>query len=318
MVIKMCVIVDRKEINKSENFTCFELMVMQLCKYWSIDFWDMFAWRLSFSYCEVRSEKKTYFPICFNRNYNKEFEFIKCYLGLEIKSFEFCNLQFKDIVVGELADKKMVGILLDTYFCSWNEAYKKSHLPHFCLIIGYNSEYYYVCDTYASSEIIYIPKRKINEQLIKNYLLFHQIKKESYSLYDLLQNGFSYGEKYNNMNDYANILLDCKLSDVISEGELLDIKTSSTLRNIKFYSDDRIGFYKLLLKYSNILPWDLLERFSEIKDKWSQFLYMYIHILLRNDEKREMSAIGNILLEISEYEEKFKTDIMKFLEYENK
>lgn len=61
MVIKMCVIVDRKEINKSENFTCFELMVMQLCKYWSIDFWDMFAWRLSFSYCEVRSEKKRIF-----------------------------------------------------------------------------------------------------------------------------------------------------------------------------------------------------------------------------------------------------------------
>lgn len=303
---------------KNSNYTCFEVMIIKVCQYFNIEYHNMFAWRWSFEYNLRKKHKNIYYHIDISKDIIEEDRLFRKYLGLRMKGFKFNKDKFKNIVYSELKKEKPIGILIDAYWCPWNPSYKKFHINHFCLVIGQDDFYYYLCDPYIVEGITKIVKAKANMFLIKLYLIFFREKQQKFLFEDFIKESFEfncYYKKKNNMfdnlNKYSNILKDSTLSDLVSEEELLNIKISSTLRIIKSLGDERTGLYNLFEKNKNKISFESMCLLEKIIRLWKTCLNMHLRLFINKDINKKLYELGDIFFELSKIEEKFYINVIK-------
>ena len=293
----------------SKKYTCFEVMLLNICRYWNLDFYNIFAWRWMFNYNKKKACKSLNEQIPMIKDYDTEAKLYRKYLGLKMSGYSYQHKTFKTIIAQELNVDNPIGILIDTYFCSWNPLYKKSHTYHFCLVIGMSENSFYICDTYIKEGIINVKHEEIDNKLVDTYLIFRKLEQTPFSVKDLLVEGFNYncinemGEKsFDNIKQYGLDLQDCIMADIIMDDELLNPKISPTLRTIKTLSDDRYGLYNLLNHNRIYLKDTIVNTCSYINNLWSKCLNRYIYFFLKKDVSVPLKSIADIYLEISEKE----------------
>lgn len=143
---------------RNENYDCFQGIVASVATHFKCNYLLLFAGVWGFSFEPLKMGKGY---INFGERLIPEFntvmfDLLERFHGCKITIYDTDTInEIKAVILNELSKGLPVGIYLDSYWCPWNIAYKKYHITHYCLVIGFDDdkESFMFIDPYCSDNI---------------------------------------------------------------------------------------------------------------------------------------------------------------------
>ncbi len=229
---------------KEEKLTCIECALLCAINYFNIESKLLFTGSWNFGYC---AEKITncFWGDIISTNKQELGKYMK-YVGVELNKQTSNSFESLLTIVKEEIDKERpVVAYIDSFYCSWNEVYKKYHFKHYCLIIGYDFENKnFICrDTYITNSIVELSFGDY-EQGFGECIFFKKVLPPEYKIIkrDLLNDIVNYTKA-----NYERI----KMTDRIRQfGEDIVNNLEKVYEEIDYYDDPK--FSNLLVELSFI------------------------------------------------------------------
>lgn len=303
-------IINVSPVVKNEN-TCIDAIFETIASFFKRDFQLMFLGSWGFEY-NTKNPNVISFGEKIGAGRNKfSRELIYRYHGIKVTWETIDNPDLLNkIIIENIKELVPIGVYIDSYHCPWNPVYKKSHIEHYCLIIGFdqNTEEFLCLDPYFSESLYKLPfinLRKGYKEFISFTKAIQQLNE--YSLKEIIEeNIINYAEThFKNMFEVMHVFsgdiekfYDMKIE---IEGHEEDIKNILLLRRIKVIGDCRINFSKSLRYLSNMYDENSLLKIAEnieiIGNEWNglNMLFIKSFITKNNNLKFKISEVIDVL-----------------------
>lgn len=243
-------------------------------------------------------------------------QFMEKYMGFKVDFYKNTE-NLKQIMKEALEEDKSVLAGMDAYGCSWNPAYKKSHVPHFFLIMKWNEkEQTVTCmDTYYSEEEYILDYRNLKQyfrdlRVIENVkpmegMGLREIKSILVENYEQLDKGIQYY-----FQAFANAVVRVTdIAQLFQENTVVgNCMLIQKLRNLIIA---RTEISKLIFLY---YPQEnhLAEKFAELGKQWEFIKLLFIKLFLtKKISKEKLQCIADFILETGWKEEELYQYIKK-------
>lgn len=307
------------DIHKHMN--CIQMNMEYICNILKKDFSKMFVYSWDFYY----KPNSNYFSPknLSSRQFRKlKLEAQLRYLGLEAQDIDLRNL-FKIKTIDQYIDNHKALLLnIDSFDCPWHRGYMKTHIDHYCLVIGHLHKGYICADPYLMGNS---PVLLTHSQLrMGKELIYYKHSSDTADLsVDALFLEIIYGE--NNKSKMFNMmeLFLKSLSEISDSSQLFDyledVYLCAITRATKFIADGRIQLGYLIEKLSSshqkhediFLLYNLLYHSGDL---WNHLNLIFIKIYCapRQFESAKRKII-DYMLEIIDVEKNIYCGIKNFL-----
>jgi hypothetical protein len=302
---------------------CIEMNMEYICNLLGKDFKKMFIDSWDFYY---KPDENNFMP---NNLSFRPFKKLRLetnqlrHLGLEAKEIDVEHLLGIETINQYIESHKALLINLDSFECPWHRGYLKTHIGHYCLIIGYFNECYICIDPYlmgsdfvsltymqlkTGSELIYYNNSKIEVDLTIENLFNETIHGEN---------------DKSKMFDMMNLFLQ-QLSELTEASQLFDypedVYLCTITRATKFIADGRIKFGYLVenisaLNHNYEIINSICSSLYCLGDLWNHLNSIFIKVYCAPKQfgKAKIKII-DYMLKIIDTEKNIYRTIAKFLE----
>lgn len=247
-----------------KHMNCIQMNMEYICKILNIDFSKMFIDSWDFYY---KPNNDFFSPedLLFRQFRKLKFETTQLrYLGIEAQEIDIHNLINLEAIKQYIDSHKALLLNIDSFHCPWHRGYMKTHIDHYCLVVGYSHETFICIDPYlmgnnyislspsqlmTGRELIYFIHSNDTASLSVNSLCSEIIsdktnKSQMFKMMELLLKDLSETTDSSRFYDYPEDVYLCRITRVT-----------------KFIADGRIQLGYLLEKLSSSHQ-DMEELFS--------------------------------------------------------
>lgn len=303
-----------KKIKRIENETslfCLDDCIATLAGYYQCDYEMMYIGGSKIEVQETMDE--------FAKNYNvrvlNRIENLKKYHGLNIKKYDsIFNCLLKKKVRGELEKKKPVLLLLNPFWCPWDDGFQKyDAVPgHAFIIQGIYDKGYICIDPYFEKEHLQLPfnyfYRGLQEIYLTEYVPFIEISNLEYK--ELLKEMFASMHNNGYFHNMKSLVDDIEQNNNIFKGirsdeefwisplAVLLLKLNQSIQNMAAVTNYVAGKCQIKsIEDLGLKLWNLT-----IKWKQARKLIIKLYFIKREDEKLKNVIIDRMTSIVNELE----------------
>jgi hypothetical protein len=137
-------------------FNCFDGCVISVLAWFRRDYpmMDLKSWELSYDRDRLSSDQMM--SSLLNYQWDLRYELLEHYHGLKLVRYWLDDPQQRlTIIKEELSNKRPVIMVIDSYWCPWDEVFQSVSHAHFCIVIGMDEakEILYCMDPFYMKEV---------------------------------------------------------------------------------------------------------------------------------------------------------------------
>ena len=178
------------EVIDSHVFHCIDAVFLTMISWLKSDYQLMFIGSWGFQYIPELPPKDILGEKLFSGFIMRSRDAVYKYHGIRVEWETAASYEIlADEIRKHLENDQSIGIYIDAYYCPWNPVYQQTHLNHYCIVTGFDSdEENYICvDTYFSCDTYHLPVDCLRKGF-KEYLSFSKSdeNRPKYSLKEIL------------------------------------------------------------------------------------------------------------------------------------
>lgn len=196
---------------RQEYFNCIDGVIATAAAYYQRSYELMFMGSLGFKY-EPRKEGINTFggKLAFGIHNWSRYA-LQSYHQIRVEWSEVDSYDIlHDLIIQNIDNRNPIGVFLDSFYCPWNPAYRKFHITHYVLMIGYEKAgtEYYCFDPHLSTELKRLPCEHLKNGF-KEYIIFKKDQEANNAilLIDILKDNFYSFENINRFDNIRNNML---------------------------------------------------------------------------------------------------------------
>lgn len=299
-----------------DNFAhCLDECIISAAKYYGRNFILMYSQAWGFSFIEKLMKNNMSYWLDADRG--QVYDLLRLYHGIRVTfSNKIESNKVKNIIINELIKNNPVGVLMDTYYYSWDPN-KNQHGRHWFLITGVDTEkaLFYCTDPYFQQKNAILEFKDFIDGYLGVYFTFSLVKDEilDYDWKSIIDevmkkiNGINEERTsiFNNMIEYADYLEKsiCLTDEFVENGRIIDMPFYINLQAI---SRGRLQ-YALFLenvasKYSVDEFFEIAEKLKYVSSKWDVIRGIMVKSIITKNKSMIQSRIPPKIREISNYE----------------
>ncbi len=224
----------------------------------------------------------------------------------------------------EISKGNPIGIYIDTFWCPWNIAYQKHHIPHYCLVVEVKDTEFVCVDSYISAKRELLSFKDFSYGYGTFFTLSFEQVLRGPDWKSIMINAAAEAIKSDNrVNDFDNmracaneIKIYKNMKDEFSEYD--DITYAPIIRRLNYISYGRKNFAKVLLyfyKKNNITE---LKNFAEELNgaglKWSLINNLLFKYYFEGFGEDKLENLYMRINQIADYEENVAKNLLHFAE----
>lgn len=320
-------------IKHDEFYDCLENLVLAVAKLWKKDYQLMSADVWDFSYKTSEQDNMLSLGQSVSNNAISNYDNLAKYHGISMKFVETSDyLEGLDVIKNELSNNRPVAIYMDTFWCNWYKVlYKKLHRPHYCLVIGIDTETndLYIVDSQMANEETILPIKEFIHGF-EAYITFsnEDVDIKNFDWKVLLQNSL---KKNKNIENLVNIFEEMRkfAVDISSkldlQNEIIGLEKFPFKAKIfqeLFTLGKRRKQYSRMLAYIGKL-YDIKEldafssRMKLAGDRWSSIFGLLCKAYYMNNDIKIINKIASKIEEAANDEENIADNLLEFCKYGN-
>lgn len=237
---------------------------------------------------------------------------------------------FIGIIKVELVNERPVIMFIDSFWCPWDGGYRKYHVPHAIISIGFDDKNncIHCTDAFAMKYDVILPYEDYLRGFSGTYITFSL--KDTYlkdiSWRDILTNTLNnLNANINNFNAFNEIR---KFANAVRLMDLtLEFPSGKSLwsqplyNNVKNVVNIRWQVINILNYLYEIFNIEELKKLSDIMkqvvSKWTIILSMFVKASFKINSKKLLFKISEKLFNIADAEESFSNDLYEFISVDN-